>query len=142
MNPCPCNYGTCLCLMKSKPTLTTDCGKVTLPPTPHTEPKAHKHAALIKAWADGARIQYKGTGSWQEVRTPYWADNVEYRVKPEPSKTTGYRRYILKDCEGKLVVAVLRQGRWALSHVEGVETAREFIRWIDTEWQYETVEVE
>jgi hypothetical protein len=26
--------------------------------------------------------------------------------------------------------------KWSVSDVEGIETSREFIRWIDTEWQY------
>ena len=50
--------------------------------------KAHKHAELIKAWADGATIQYMSTisGNWinSENNEPPWYDNVEYRVKPVP----------------------------------------------------------
>ena len=47
----------------------------------------HKHAALIKAWADGATIQYKvRQGEWRDVydNDPTWNDWEEYRVKPEP----------------------------------------------------------
>lgn len=44
--------------------------------------KPHKHAALIKAWADGAEIQFQlSGGSWVGVPDPMWnADH--YRVKP------------------------------------------------------------
>jgi hypothetical protein len=49
--------------------------------------KPHVHAALIKAWADGAIIQVNGVdGSWVDVlnNRPHWIDNMEYRIKPEP----------------------------------------------------------
>ena len=46
----------------------------------------HKHADLIKAWADGAEIEY-----WQPVMrqwltnsTPKWYEDTLYRIKPEP----------------------------------------------------------
>lgn len=46
----------------------------------------HKHAAIIKAWADGEQIQYlnatRGGGQWQDIKTPSWCLDVEYRVKP------------------------------------------------------------
>ena len=54
--------------------------------------KPHKHAELIKAWADGAEIEqrhldcfentwsdwYYFTNTWKEK------DSVEYRIKPKP----------------------------------------------------------
>jgi hypothetical protein len=49
----------------------------------------HKHAPVIKAWADGAVIQYKnGFGEWVDVddNRPAWGNNAEYRIKPEPHK--------------------------------------------------------
>lgn len=51
--------------------------------------KPHKHAELIKAWADGATIQsrYKfGYGdwtAWTDNEYPVWEDEWEYRIKPE-----------------------------------------------------------
>lgn len=45
----------------------------------------HKHAELIKAWADGAKIQYfSGLGYWNDIEYPRWLPNEEYRIKPEP----------------------------------------------------------
>ena len=46
----------------------------------------HKHAELIKAWADGAQIEYlfTDTNEWCPALTPRWAKSVQYRVKPEP----------------------------------------------------------
>lgn len=44
----------------------------------------HKHAALIKAWADGAEIEYSDPGSvWQSATSPRWDGYGEYRIKPE-----------------------------------------------------------
>lgn len=45
----------------------------------------HKHADLIKAWADGAEIQclQTGTGNWLDV-DPHWDYRSTYRIKPEP----------------------------------------------------------
>ena len=46
----------------------------------------HKHAELIKAWADGAQIEYlfTDTNEWCPALTPRWAKSVQYRIKPEP----------------------------------------------------------
>lgn len=47
----------------------------------------HKHAELIKAWADGAKIQgMYGNGTWCDVDTPGWRVDRQYRIKPEPKK--------------------------------------------------------
>lgn len=53
----------------------------------------HKHAAIIKAWADGATIEvrFKQCGEWGpwkvvEFYNPFWWEDpcYEYRVKPKP----------------------------------------------------------
>ena len=46
--------------------------------------KPHIHAALIKAWADGAEIQLKDKGEWLDIQPYGWYCDREYRVKPEP----------------------------------------------------------
>ena len=43
----------------------------------------HVHAELIKAWADGAQIEHKGSEGWNAIRHPNWLKCEEYRVKPE-----------------------------------------------------------
>lgn len=45
----------------------------------------HKHAALIKAWADGAIIEVRVAPhvSWRETCSPSWTLDYEYRIKPE-----------------------------------------------------------
>lgn len=43
----------------------------------------HKHAELIKAWADGERIEGRpaiGRGDWRFVEKPRWVESWEYRV--------------------------------------------------------------
>jgi hypothetical protein len=51
--------------------------------------KPHKHAELIKAWADGAEIEFYDTRfeehRWKLCGTPpLWREDFEYRIKPEP----------------------------------------------------------
>lgn len=59
--------------------------------------KPHKHAELIKAWADGATIEGKWSGRFWEVEVnPAWHEQVEYRIKPEP-KPDVVRFFIIDD---------------------------------------------
>ena len=46
----------------------------------------HKHAELIKAWADGAEIEYwsEFQNQWKDAYTPNWELRIQYRIKPEP----------------------------------------------------------
>ena len=46
----------------------------------------HKHAEIIKAWADGDKVEYWDVGEkcWLDIDTPSWAKSNEYRIKPEP----------------------------------------------------------
>jgi len=48
--------------------------------------KKHKHAEIIKAWADGATIEmYRPHhDDWAECSLPMWHENAEYRIKPKP----------------------------------------------------------
>lgn len=62
--------------------------------------KKHKHSMLIKAWADGAKIQVKLTdGKWYYDPQPKWTvvNDVEYRIL---DKYTEIRQAIL---EGKKI---------------------------------------
>jgi hypothetical protein len=47
----------------------------------------HKHAELIKAWADGAQIQrLEKIGLWNDLKIETsidWEAHAEYRIKPE-----------------------------------------------------------
>ena len=46
--------------------------------------KPHKHAELIKAWADGAEIEVLIDNEWRLSHKPLWELNWRYRIKPEP----------------------------------------------------------
>jgi len=46
--------------------------------------KPHKHADLIKAWADGAEIEFRCLDEWRRITAPRWDQDGEYRIKPEP----------------------------------------------------------
>ncbi len=56
--------------------------------------KPHKWAKEIKAWADGAEIEFRhfeagSWGSWESLyEDPAWLDhdNIEYRIKPTPKE--------------------------------------------------------
>jgi len=44
----------------------------------------HIHCDLIKAWADGAKIEGDaGNGNWRDIPDPAWAVNSKYRIKRE-----------------------------------------------------------
>lgn len=55
-----------------------------------------KHAELIKAWADGAKIQvkYETAPDWTDIENPRWTDNLEYRVKPKEDEEKVQYYYI------------------------------------------------
>lgn len=62
----------------------------------------HKHADIIKAWADGAEIEFRHEGdNWQTAYDPAWVAHCEYRVKPAaPAKvypTTKMSNLILSE---------------------------------------------
>ncbi|CAB5223126.1 hypothetical protein UFOVP371_61 [uncultured Caudovirales phage] len=46
---------------------------------------AHKHAELIKKWADGAEIEgYDAImNCWHLLHDPRWYRDAQYRIKPE-----------------------------------------------------------
>ena len=47
--------------------------------------KPHIHAECIKAWADGATIEYQiYLDHWIDCKSPSWCEDYEYRIKPEP----------------------------------------------------------
>lgn len=50
--------------------------------------KKHKWHKEIKAWADGAEIEFKASGfNWLPVKKPTWSsDEYEYRIKPQPKE--------------------------------------------------------
>lgn len=50
--------------------------------------KPHKWAKEIKAWADGAEIEWRATGAvWMPCPINFtWQEDLEYRIKPQPKE--------------------------------------------------------
>ena len=45
----------------------------------------HRWHKEIKAWADGAEIQFFSAGyGWMDAGIPEWLEESEYRIKPQP----------------------------------------------------------
>jgi phage major head subunit gpT-like protein len=51
--------------------------------------KPHKHADLIKAWADGVEIECWDGKKWFEVNHPIWIEHNQFRIKPEIKPNNG-----------------------------------------------------
>ena len=95
--------------------------------------KPHKHATLIKAWADGAVIQYKDPhmSEWEDVldNVPGWCMLTTYRIKP---KTIKYRNFLWKTyLTPAVVVSVVTSDE---NYHENRETWAGFIKWLG-DWQ-------
>lgn len=62
--------------------------------------KPHKHAEIIKAWADGAEIEvYDGLHDrWCDLTNscPAWTSQ-RYRIKPEPKPDVVVSRWVYSD---------------------------------------------
>ena len=68
--------------------------------------KPHKHAELIKQWADGAEIECycRFTSRWFYKPNPNWSESLEYRVKPKVKWTPKYR--LITACEDGICMNV------------------------------------
>lgn len=78
--------------------------QTTLTPQPHAE--------QIKAWADGAQIEFRGAsdtdGAWRSCRRPTWREPTRYRVKPrEP------REFYMNTYPGGFNTCALHESREA-----------------------------
>jgi hypothetical protein len=69
-----------------------------------------KHAELIKAWADGAQIEYLCNGQWYEAFCPSWDDDRVYRIKPE-SKTDEIRYMAIEFRDGNYQAGIFTRHR-------------------------------
>lgn len=83
----------------------------------------HKHAELIKAWADGDEIQYLDIrGNWVQAITPSWNPDLKYRIKP---KTIRYRVALLK-FDNNFVPNAIEDPNYNTCH-------QYFVRWL-SDW--------
>ena len=72
--------------------------------------KQHKHAELIKAWADGAEIESFSplAKEWKYVPFPRWAVNTCYRIKPDCEHAIEKIRALGGDEAVELYLALVR----------------------------------
>ena len=57
----------------------------------HTTPELtpHIHAEVIKAWAEGHKIEFQNYyGRWLDTAFPNWSKDTNYRIKKEYPKTS------------------------------------------------------
>lgn len=89
-------------------------------------PAPHKHAELIKAWADNPKLklQWRELGiveNWIDVTgSPAWSINVEYRIKPEPKPDVVVLGMLELEGDGDLSVCVDGFGRWDNINIKAV----------------------
>ena len=87
--------------------------------TPVKKTKPHKHAELIKAWADGAEIQFKSGGIWHDYSegdSPIWYPDNEYRIKPEVKPDVVLFTVAEKDVMDRLRVSFSDTEKNLMSH--------------------------
>lgn len=69
--------------------------------------KPHKHAELIKAWADGAEIEFRWDclDDWRRITAPRWDQTGDYRIKPEPKPDVVRYAFVVDNRYGSLTLA-------------------------------------
>ena len=90
----------------------------------------HKHAELIKAWADGAVIQQRWLHEeWKDVINPRWDRDFEYRIKPEEKQPVV--RWLWVNINGSLSTSFA-----SINEVNGQGCPEQWIRldWSQTEF--------
>ena len=104
----------------------------------------HRYYEFIKAYIEGKEVEYRNTAcdfeesKWKPVPNliVFECIPVTFRLKPQKKKSFGYRRYLHKQGGGVLVSTI-----WEVfANVRETQDTKDFIRWIDNEWQYEEYE--
>ena len=73
--------------------------------------KPHKHAEVIKAWADGHTIQARTeVFEWVDIPNPTWLPTMEYRIKPEPTLDFEMYTSVYPDNNYRMVLTYTRVG--------------------------------
>lgn len=86
--------------------------------------KPHKHAEVIKAWADGAIVQVLAPAGWEDMHSaPGWFDFNEYRIKPEPAAP----KWPQTTMTNKEINGAIANGPLELVSFGATETARRVI---------------
>ena len=96
----------------------------------------HKHKDVIIAWANGAQIQFqsslmKESNEWEDIRTPTWATNIEYRIKPEPKESVHTFRIGVAACDDGGFYTFTADNE---AEARYLQDERNFIGWI-SDWE-------
>lgn len=100
--------------------------------------KPQKHAAVIKAWADGATIQHRFVGSknwitWShKINSPNWLDDTEYRASI--AEVEGKPVFIgdVLNCDGRMLPLISVDGDifvFDCGHKYRAYPNRKFVSW-------------
>ena len=103
--------------------------------------QAGELAKVMQAYAEGKDVQYREFGSWCRVEHPSFDPFLQWRVKPEPKKTVGYRVYYMFNDH----LGIYTMFAWEDSDSERldvIENNPHFLKWKHTEWQYDILEEE
>lgn len=105
-----------------------------------TKARLLREVAVMQAYANGEDVQYQYPYSreWITFYGEYFNfAEFDYRIKPVIKKSVGYRRY-LRSASARTEYVYVHHENSSISAAH-VETITDFIRWIDTEWQYEII---
>ncbi len=88
----------------------------------------HKHAEVIRAYADGATIEYFDDADevWYVIDNPSFHDSVKYRVQPETKK---HKYRVALFCNNSITRTVTED----FGEDEAAETFAHFVRYL-TDW--------
>ena len=100
-----------------------------------TKEEAGKWAELYKACAEGKTIQQVHGDTWLSINSPEFNLSIgQYRVKPVPKKSIGYRVYLINVFRDMQVCAGVAWEHQDYS--EDIERSPGFIKWLDDNWVY------
>jgi len=96
---------------------------------------AHKHAAVIHAWADGKTIQFKyDKGHWIDADVSElffsFTDNHEWRIKPE---TLRYRVALMKGDTGNYWAKLVHSKDEVKMDIASNTYYANYVKWL-TDW--------
>ena len=99
-----------------------------------TKKTPHKHAEIIKLWADGERIQLRldSRGEWRDIISdrPLFLENYEFRVKP-----SSWYRVALLNIDGALIATTTADSAEEELEIESED--HDFVRWLTDRIEYD-----
>lgn len=71
------------------------------------ERKPHVHAGVIKAWADGAEVQWWNSNEdkWEDTNLSLFSVRNKYRIKPQPKpQPKTWYQVVYRDMDGDVLI--------------------------------------